>query len=170
MRVLITGGSQGAQVLNKVVPGALKILLPALAFEVRHQAGAKRVDEAVESYAAAGVDADIQPFIGDMAEAYAWADLVVCRSGALTVAELAAAGVASVLVPFAHAVDDHQTRNAEYLSDAGAAIILPQTTLDSQILATALEPLISDRTVLLSMATAARQMAIPNAAEKVVEA
>lgn len=170
VRVLITGGSQGAQVLNQVVPGALKILLPALAIEIRHQAGAKRVDEAVESYAAAGVDADIQPFISDMAEAYAWADLVICRSGALTVAELAAAGVASVLVPFAYAVDDHQTRNAEYLSAAGAAVILPQSTLDSQILATALEPLISDRAVLLSMAIAARQMAIPNAAEKVVEA
>ena len=95
---------------------------------------------------------------------------MICRSGALTVAELAAAGVASVLVPFAYAVDDHQTRNAEYLSSAGAAVILPQSTLDSQILATALEPLISDRAVLLSMAIAARQMAIPNAAEKVVEA
>lgn len=170
VRVLITGGSQGAQVLNQVVPGALKILMPDQAIEIRHQAGAKRVDEAVESYAAAGVDADIQPFISDMAEAYTWADLVICRSGALTVAELAAAGAASVLVPFAYAVDDHQTRNAEYLSAAGAAVILPQSTLDPQILATALKPLISDRAVLLSMAIAARQMAIPNAAEKVVEA
>jgi len=170
VRVLVTGGSQGAQVLNQVVPAALKILLPSLAIEIRHQAGAKRVDEAVEAYTAAGVDADIQPFISDMAEAYTWADLVICRSGALTVAELAAAGVASLLVPFAYAVDDHQTRNAEYLAASGAAVILPQSTLDSQILATALEPLISDRAVLLSMAIAARQMAIPNAAEKVVEA
>jgi UDP-N-acetylglucosamine--N-acetylmuramyl-(pentapeptide) pyrophosphoryl-undecaprenol N-acetylglucosamine transferase len=105
-----------------------------------------------------------------MAEAYAWADLVICRSGALTVAELAAAGVASVLVPFAYAVDDHQTRNAQYLADAGAAVILAQSSLDPQILATALEPLFADRAVLLTMAVAARQMAIPNAAEKVVEA
>jgi len=112
----------------------------------------------------------VQPFIKDMAEAYTWADLVICRSGALTVAELAAAGVASVLVPFAHAVDDHQTRNAEYLSSAGAAIILSQNLLEPQSLVTALEPLLSDRDVLLSMASAARQMALPDAAEKVVEA
>ena len=95
---------------------------------------------------------------------------MICRSGALTVAELAAAGVASVLVPFAHAVDDHQTRNAEYLSEAGAAVILAQSSLDSEILAAALEPLLSDRQVLLSMAVAARSKALPDAAEKVVEA
>jgi UDP-N-acetylglucosamine--N-acetylmuramyl-(pentapeptide) pyrophosphoryl-undecaprenol N-acetylglucosamine transferase len=170
VRVLITGGSQGAQILNQTVPAALKLLPASVAFEVRHQAGAKRVDEAREAYAAAGVEADIRPFISDMAEAYTWADIVICRSGALTVAELAAAGVASVLVPFAFAVDDHQTRNAEYLADANAAIILSQSSLDAQILATALQPLLSDRDVLLSMATAARQMALPDAAEKVVEA
>jgi len=170
VRLLVTGGSQGAQVLNQVVPAAVKILSPSVEIEIRHQAGAKRVDEAVEAYAAAGVDADIQPFISDMANAYAWADLVVCRSGALTVAELAAAGVASLLVPFAYAVDDHQTRNAEYLSEAGAAIILPQSTLDAQMLASALEPLLSDRAALLSMAVAARAQALPDAAEKVVEA
>lgn len=170
VRVLVTGGSQGAQVLNQVVPGALKLISPSVDIEIRHQAGAKRVDEAVVSYSAAEVEADIQPFISDMAEAYAWADLVICRSGALTVAELAAAGVASVLVPFAHAVDDHQTRNAEYLSDAGAAVILAQSSLDPQVLATALEPLLSDRATLLKMAVAARRMAIPNAAEQVVDA
>ena len=156
--------------MNQVVPAALNLLPAALDFEIRHQAGAKRVDEALDVYAKAGVNGDIQPFISDMAEAYDWADLVICRSGALTVAELAAAGVASVLVPFAFAVDDHQTRNAEYLADAGAAIILSQSTLDPQILATALWPLLSDRSVLLSMAIAARQMALPDAAEKVVEA
>jgi len=168
--VLITGGSQGARVLNLAVPGALKILSSSIDIEIRHQAGAKRVDEAVESYASAGISADIQPFIADMAEAYSWADLVICRSGALTVAELAAAGVASVLVPFALAVDDHQTRNAEYLSTAGAAVILPQATLEPQVLASTLEPLLSDRAALLSMAVKARQMALPDAAEKVVEA
>jgi UDP-N-acetylglucosamine--N-acetylmuramyl-(pentapeptide) pyrophosphoryl-undecaprenol N-acetylglucosamine transferase len=170
IRILITGGSQGAQVLNLVVPAALKILPSSIDFEVRHQAGAKRVDEALKAYAEAGVDAEVQPFISDMAEAYAWADLVICRSGALTVAELAAAGVASVLVPYAYAVDDHQTRNAEYLSSANAAVILPQSTFKAQVLATALEPLLADRSVLLSMAIAARQMALPDAAEKVVEA
>lgn len=170
VRLLVTGGSQGAQVLNKVVPGAIKLLSSSATIEIRHQAGAKRVDEAREAYSEAGVDAEILPFIGDMAEAYTWADLVICRSGALTVAELATAGVASVLVPFAFAVDDHQTRNAEYLADAGAAIILSQSSLDPQTLATTLKPLLSDRAVLLSMSISARQRAIPDAAEKVVEA
>jgi UDP-N-acetylglucosamine--N-acetylmuramyl-(pentapeptide) pyrophosphoryl-undecaprenol N-acetylglucosamine transferase len=170
IRVLVTGGSQGAQILNLTVPAALKQLSENIDIEIRHQAGAKRVDEATEAYAEAGVDADIQPFINDMAGAYAWADLVICRSGALTVAELAAAGVASLLVPFAHAVDDHQTRNAEYLSFANAAVILPQTSLDARKLADALEPLLSDRQLLLAMAEAARSQALPNAAEKVVEA
>ena len=170
VRVLVTGGSQGAQVLNLVVPEALKMLPAALDFKIRHQAGAKRVDEATDAYAAADVNAEIQPFISDMAEAYGWADLVICRSGALTVAELAAAGVASVLVPFAYAVDDHQTRNAEYLSVNNAAIILPQLSLEPKALANALEPLLCDRGVLLSMAIAARQLALPDAAEKVVDA
>lgn len=169
-RVLITGGSQGAMVLNKTVPAALALLPQTIQFEVQHQAGAKRVDEAVRAYAAASVDADIKPFIDDMAAAYAWADVVICRSGALTVAELAAAGLASVLVPFALAVDDHQTRNAEYLAAAGGAVILPQSTFDAANLAEALTALLSDRNKLLEMACAARQQALPNAAEKVVEA
>jgi UDP-N-acetylglucosamine--N-acetylmuramyl-(pentapeptide) pyrophosphoryl-undecaprenol N-acetylglucosamine transferase len=105
-----------------------------------------------------------------MAGAYDWADLVICRSGALTVAELAAAGVASVLVPFAYAVDDHQTRNAEYLVSGGAAVIQSQDTLNPRQLALTLEPLLSDREVLMSMACSARRLAIPLAAEKVVEA
>ena len=116
------------------------------------------------------MNADIKPFIKDMADAYGWADLVICRSGALTVAELAAVGVASVLVPFAYAVDDHQTRNAEYLSAANAAIILPQNTLEPKQLASVLKPLLSDRGKLLAMANAARSMALPDAAQKVVEA
>lgn len=169
IRILVTGGSQGAQVLNLNVPAALKLLPASIEYEVRHQAGAKQVDEAVRAYGDAGVSADIQPFIKDMAEAYAWADLVICRSGALTVAELAAAGVASVLVPFAYAVDDHQTRNAEYLSEAGAAIIVPQATLAAEPLANVLEPLLTDRGQLLSMSLAARQKALPHAAETVAE-
>jgi len=170
IRILVTGGSQGAQVLNRMVPAALQMLFTSVALEIRHQAGAKRVDEAQDAYAQAGVKAEITPFIDDMAAAYAWADLVICRSGALTVAELAAAGVAAVLVPFAYAVDDHQTRNAEYLAEAGAAIILDQLSLNPEILAAALKPLLSDRSVLLNMAVAARSMALPNAAEKVVGA
>ena len=170
IRVLVTGGSQGAMVLNQVVPAALAMLPSSLNIEVRHQAGAKRVDEAHGAYTVAGLDAEIKPFIDDMAAAYAWADLVICRSGALTVAELAATGVASVLVPYAHAVDDHQTRNAEYLSSANAAVILSQASLAPGSLATVLQPLLSDRSTLLSMACAARRLALPDAAEKVVEA
>lgn len=170
VRVLITGGSQGAKILNETVPAAFGLLSSVPAIEIWHQAGAKRVDEAQGAYAGAGVEARVEPFINDMATAYAWADLVICRSGALTVAELAAAGVASVLVPYALAVDDHQTRNAEYLSSANAAIILPQASLDPQALAAELQPLLSDREKLLAMAIAARQMAMKNAAEKVAAA
>jgi UDP-N-acetylglucosamine--N-acetylmuramyl-(pentapeptide) pyrophosphoryl-undecaprenol N-acetylglucosamine transferase len=170
LRILITGGSQGAQVLNLTVPEALKRLPASIEFEVRHQAGAKRVDEATKAYTTAGVEAEITPFISDMSEAYAWADLVICRSGALTVAEVAAAGLGAVFVPFAHAVDDHQTRNAEYLAEAGAAVILPQASLKAESLAKTLESLLGDRSRLLAMAQSARQMAIPNAAENVVSA
>jgi len=170
VRLLVTGGSQGAQVLNSVLPAALALLPSTTQVEIRHQSGARRLDEALEAYARAGVVAQVEPFIDDMAEAYAWADLVICRSGALTVAELAAAGLASVLVPFAHAVDDHQTRNAEYLSSAGAAVILSQASLDAPAVAAALVPLISSRKILLTMAVSARNLALPDAAEKVAEA
>lgn len=170
VRVLVTGGSQGASILNQTVPAALQLLPPHVAVDVRHQAGANSVDEAANAYANAGITADIVPFITDMAAAYGWADLVICRSGALTVAELAAAGVAAILVPFPHAVDDHQTRNAEYLADSGAAMILPQGELHAESLAGVLEELLTSRERLLAMATAARSLAMPDAAEKVVEA
>jgi len=170
IRLLITGGSQGARVLNQVVPTALALLHGNTEIEILHQAGANCQEEALDAYASAGVVAVVKPFIDDMAAAYAWADLVICRSGALTVAELAAAGLGSVLVPYPHAVDDHQTRNAEYLSSVGAAIILPQALLDAPTLAAELTPLIANRNVLLAMAVSARNLAVPNAAEKVVEA
>lgn len=176
IRILVTGGSQGAQVLNLMVPAALSLLRwrgndgENVEFEVQHQAGTNRLDEARDAYATAGVDARVRPFIDDMAKAYDWADLVICRSGALTVSELAAAGVGSVLVPYPYAVDDHQTRNAEYLSSVGAAIILQQASLNAEKLAAVLTPLISDRNRLLSMAVLARGRALPDAADKVVDA
>ncbi len=170
IRVFITGGSQGARVLNQVVPDALAMLSPLIDIEVRHQAGEKRADEAERAYHAAGVEAQIAAFVEDMAEPYAWADLVISRSGALTVTEVAAVGIASVLVPYSFAVDDHQTRNAEYLSCAGAAVIVSEAKLTPQALSAELRPLLADRNVLLSMACTARQLALPNAAEKVVEA
>ena len=169
MRLLVVGGSLGAQALNETLPQALARLPMSLRPQVRHQCGERHLDATRGHYAAAGVDAEVIPFIADMAEAYAWADLVVCRAGALTVAELAAAGCASILVPYPHAVDDHQTANARYLSDAGAAELLPQSRLAPEVLAEHLRDLAQDRGRLLDMARAARDRARPGAAREVAE-
>jgi UDP-N-acetylglucosamine--N-acetylmuramyl-(pentapeptide) pyrophosphoryl-undecaprenol N-acetylglucosamine transferase len=167
VRVLVTGGSQGARALNRLVPEALSLLPAGLAYEARHQAGKGWKDETVEAYRSADVTAEVTEFIDDMAGAYGWADVVICRSGALTVSELAAAGVAAVLVPFPHAVDDHQTRNAEFLVEAGAALLLPEAGIDAQSLGAALEPLMPDREKLLLMAEKARAVSVPDSAERV---
>jgi UDP-N-acetylglucosamine--N-acetylmuramyl-(pentapeptide) pyrophosphoryl-undecaprenol N-acetylglucosamine transferase len=132
LRLLVVGGSLGAQVLNEVVPQALALLSDEERPEVVHQSGEKHLAALKANYQHAGVNAHAVSFIEDMAGAYEWADLVICRAGALTIAELAAAGVASILVPFPHAVDDHQTANARFLTDAGAAILLPQTELTAE--------------------------------------
>lgn len=160
LRVLVVGGSLGAAVLNETVPKALALLPEAERPTVIHQSGEKHLQFLGQAYAQAGVRAHLLPFIDDMAGAYAWADLVICRAGALTVAELAAAGVASVLVPFPHAVDDHQTGNARFLSSAGAAILLPQSELTPERLAD-LRHL--SRQQLLQMAEQARSLARPAA-------
>ncbi|MCK9987208.1 MAG: UDP-N-acetylglucosamine--N-acetylmuramyl-(pentapeptide) pyrophosphoryl-undecaprenol N-acetylglucosamine transferase [Azoarcus sp.] len=167
LRVLVVGGSLGAAVLNETVPQALARMQPAERPHVTHQAGAKQIDALRSAYAAAGVEGELLPFIDDMATKYAEADLVICRAGALTVAELAAAGAASLLVPFPHAVDDHQTGNARFLADQGAAYLLPQTELNAERLAGILASL--DRTRLLEMATKARALAKPHAAEAVAK-
>jgi UDP-N-acetylglucosamine--N-acetylmuramyl-(pentapeptide) pyrophosphoryl-undecaprenol N-acetylglucosamine transferase len=166
-RLLVLGGSLGAQVLNETVPAALAQLPPEQRPSVWHQAGDKTYPLAVAAYQQHGVEADIKPFEADMAAAYAWADLVVCRAGALTISELAAAGLGSVLVPFPHAVDDHQTHNAAYLVNAGAAILLPQTELNAASLAQLLGELFQDPGRCLEMAKAARGLARPKAAEQV---
>jgi UDP-N-acetylglucosamine--N-acetylmuramyl-(pentapeptide) pyrophosphoryl-undecaprenol N-acetylglucosamine transferase len=164
LRLLVIGGSLGAKVLNDTVPQALAALGDARPVVV-HQAGAAQIEALRENYRMAGVAGDLRPFIDDMAEQYARADLVICRAGALTVAELAAAGVASILVPLPHAVDDHQTGNARFLADQGAAYLLPQSDLTVERLAGILRGL--DRTRLLDMARAARALARPDAAEAV---
>ena len=169
MRLLIFGGSQGAARLNGVVPFALARLAGRLEFEVRHQAGDRWLDEARASYARAAVRAEVRPFIEDMAEAYAWADLVICRAGALTVSELAAAGVGAVLVPFPGAVDDHQAHNAQFLVRAAAAIVIADRELTEERLAGELERLCSGRGRLLAMAEHARQLAAPRAAEELAD-
>lgn len=168
-RLLVVGGSLGAAVLNEQVPVALAGIDPAQRPEVWHQTGIKLIDAARAAYAQAGVDARLDAFIEDMADAYGWADLVLCRAGALTVAELAAVGVASILVPYPYAVDDHQTANARYLVDAGAAVLLPQSEMDVARLQRELL-LLQQPETLVRMARQARGRALPRAAATVAEA
>jgi UDP-N-acetylglucosamine--N-acetylmuramyl-(pentapeptide) pyrophosphoryl-undecaprenol N-acetylglucosamine transferase len=169
MRLLVLGGSQGARALNECVPQALAQVPPVQRPAVWHQGG-RTLDTARTAYQAAGVQARLDAFIDDMPAAYAWADLVLCRAGAMTVAELAAAGVGAVLVPFPHATDDHQTRNAGFLVRAGAALLLPERELDTSRLAALVAQLGADRARLLAMAQAARAVASPGALEAIVEA
>jgi UDP-N-acetylglucosamine--N-acetylmuramyl-(pentapeptide) pyrophosphoryl-undecaprenol N-acetylglucosamine transferase len=173
LRLLVVGGSLGARRLNEAVPGALARLARdgALQFSVRHQAGEKLVDGARKAYADAGASGEVTPFIADMSEALGWADLVVCRAGALTVAELAAAGVGAILVPYPHAVDDHQTHNARYLVDAGAARLVADAQLTPERLAAELSSLCANgRAGLQVLARAARRAALPHAAELLLDA
>lgn len=161
LRLLVIGGSLGAQILNEVIPQALAQLPPESRPQVIHQAGTKHIDALQANYQAAGVTADTRAFIEDMAAMYDWCDLAICRAGALTIAELSAAGVASVLVPFPHAVDDHQTHNARYLADAGAAVLMPQPELTVQALLKVLVNLTREN--LLDMAQKARALGKPEA-------
>ena len=166
MRLLVLGGSQGARALNEALPQALRQMRGA-AIEVRHQCGEKMRDDASRAYEAAGVAASVEPFIADMAAAYAWADVVVCRAGALTLAEVCAAGVGSVLVPLPTAVDDHQTKNAQYLAQRRAALLLKQDADLVDRLAMTLRDLALDSEKRLFMAEAARSLAKPDAADRV---
>ncbi len=170
IRILVIGGSLGAMKLNAVVPFALARLAGSIQFDVRHQAGEKWVESARKAYADAKVRADVRPFIEDMAEVYAWADLVICRAGALTISELAAAGVGAILVLFPAAVDDHQTHNARYLVSEGAAVLIPDRELTAERLADELQKLCAGRGKLLAMADRARLLARPRAADELAEA
>lgn len=172
LRLLVLGGSQGAARLNAVVPAALRLLLRGggdAAVEVRHQAGEKGLEVAQGNYRDAGVKADVRAFFDSMSEAYGWADLVICRSGALTVSELSAAGVGAILVPFPAAVDDHQTRNARYLAAYDAAVLIPETSLNPDALARTIATY-GQRKTLLAMAERARDRATPRAAEELASA
>lgn len=170
LRVLVLGGSQGAARLNAIVPFALARLAADPPLEVRHQSGERGLDSARRNYTAAGVHARLDAFIEDMAEAYAWADLVICRAGALTVSELAAAGVGSILVPFPAATDDHQTRNAAILVREGAALVIADAELSVDRLAQELRLLCSGRGRLFAMAERARSLARPRAALELADA
>lgn len=173
LRVLVLGGSLGAVAINRLIPEALQILDPQVRPQVLHQVGRNNVERAVADYIQAGLAPDdtrlVQPFIDDMAAAYDWADLVICRAGATTVSEIAAAGKAAVFIPYPHAVDDHQTRNAQWLSSVGAALLIQQRDLSAQGLASLLREFTEDRTRLLEMATRARALAQPAACDLVTE-
>ena len=167
LNVLVVGGSLGAKAINEVLPQALALLPQDMRPNVIHQTGKQHYEAVKRSYQQAGVQADIKPFIDEMAKHYGNADLVICRAGALTIAELAAAGVASILIPFPYAVDDHQTYNARFLSDRGAAILLPQSELSAEKLAQLLRELADGRRgreKLLAMAQHARSVAKADAA------
>ncbi|MCZ6911943.1 MAG: undecaprenyldiphospho-muramoylpentapeptide beta-N-acetylglucosaminyltransferase [Proteobacteria bacterium] len=170
LRLLVLGGSQGALRLNTMMPLALAQIDSDKRPQVWHQAGASTLEKARSGYRRHDLDARVEPFIEDMADAYGWADLVVCRAGALTIFELAAAGLAAVLVPFPSAVDDHQTLNAKWLVRSGAAVLLPEETLAADSLAALILRFAGDRQSLLEMAGRARALAAPGACGKVVQA
>jgi UDP-N-acetylglucosamine--N-acetylmuramyl-(pentapeptide) pyrophosphoryl-undecaprenol N-acetylglucosamine transferase len=163
LRLLVVGGSLGAQALNETVPRALALLSSPP--RVVHQSGDKHLEALKENYRAAGVPGELVAFIDDMARRYAEADLVICRAGAVTIAELSAGGMASILVPFPHAVDDHQTANARFLADKGAAILVSQREMTPEKLAALIGSL--DRPSLLDMASKARALGKPDAARVV---
>jgi UDP-N-acetylglucosamine--N-acetylmuramyl-(pentapeptide) pyrophosphoryl-undecaprenol N-acetylglucosamine transferase len=171
LRVFVVGGSQGAARLNAVLPAAFAMFDADHRPHIVHQAGERHVDAARELYAKHGVQADVRAFIDDMAEVYAWADLVVCRAGALTVSEVAAAGLGAVFIPFAAAVDDHQTRNARFLVDAGAAILIPESELTPLRMREELQNLFNGgRAKLAAMAERARSLAITDADVRLADA
>ncbi|MEE4147379.1 undecaprenyldiphospho-muramoylpentapeptide beta-N-acetylglucosaminyltransferase [Pseudomonas viridiflava] len=168
-RLLVLGGSLGAEPLNKLLPEALAQLPVDIRPEVFHQAGKNHDDITAERYRNVGVEAQVAPFIQNMAQAYSWADLVVCRAGALTISELAAAGLPSLLIPLPHAIDDHQSRNADYLAREGAAFVMPQATTGVAEMAARLKEVLMQPEQLNSMARTARRLAKPDATNTVVD-
>lgn len=169
LRLLVLGGSQGALALNKTVPAALALLPHGDRPRVRHQAGDRTLEAARNAYTEHDVDVELTAYIEDMADAYAWADLVVCRSGALTVAEISAAGLAAIFVPYPAAVDDHQTANAAPMIDAGAAIVLPERDMSGESLAAILQDWLVGRAGLLERAVKARNLARPDALGRITD-
>ena len=170
LHLLVIGGSLGAVKLNEIIPQALAKIDRDKRPQVIHQTGLNNIESAKTIYSDAGVDAKVEAFIDDMPAVYEWADLVICRSGAMTVFELAAAGVASILVPYPYAVDDHQTQNARYLEAAEAAIIKQQDALSADWVAEVIEDFSVNRKKLLDMAVAARKLAMPDSAKTIADA
>ena len=191
VNVLVIGGSQGARALNELVPQAIQQISAAtgqatvkgesssdntqaidqrvIALNVRHQAGANLLESTTAAYAMCGHDCEVSAFIDDMAQAYAWADLIICRAGAMTVAEVAAVGLAAILIPYPAAVDDHQTANGKYLVDVGAAVLIQESDITVENLAVKINELITDRQRLLDMAQRGREAARRDATQRVVK-
>ncbi|NVK21009.1 MAG: undecaprenyldiphospho-muramoylpentapeptide beta-N-acetylglucosaminyltransferase [Kangiellaceae bacterium] len=170
INILIVGGSRGAAVFNERLPETMNIVNDGLYLDVRHQCGkgnSQAVNERYNNGTNQRLNFCVTEFIEDMAEAYAWADLVICRAGALTVAEVAMAGCAAIFVPYPHAVDDHQTHNARYLADQGAAVIIQQHDLSEQVLAQNITALANNKQHIIDMAQKARSLAKPNATQEV---
>ncbi len=166
-RLLVLGGSQGALSLNQTVPEALARIPAAIRPLVRHQTGSRTAIEAAAAYRDAGIEAELPEFIDNMADAYAWADIVICRAGALTVAELAAAGLPAIFIPYPAAVDDHQSANARPMVDAGAAAMIQESDLDASVLAELLTSWLGDRDALRARAGKARELARPDALDRI---
>ena len=169
LRVLVLGGSQGALALNRSVPAALALLDADVRPVVRHQCGERTLEIAQQAYDQQNIEVELLPFIEDMAQAYGWADLVICRAGALTVAELCAVGVPALFVPYPAAVDDHQTANARPMADAGAALIIPEAELTPEHLATLLREWLQSRAELQQRAAKARALSVPDSLARITQ-
>ena len=167
LRILIVGGSLGAKVLNEIVPEALSKLNFGL--EVVHQTGTLMLEETEKRYETFNVSAEVKPFLDDIAKSYLWADIAICRAGAMTVSELAIFGLPALLIPYPFAIDDHQTANAKYLADKGAAYLLPQSEFDSESLASVLRRFVSERDLLAKMSSQARLLANPTSTRTVAD-
>jgi UDP-N-acetylglucosamine--N-acetylmuramyl-(pentapeptide) pyrophosphoryl-undecaprenol N-acetylglucosamine transferase len=167
LRLLVLGGSLGAQALNEIVPEAVSQISMELRPQLWHQAGPRNIQDARSRYKRLNLEVRVEAYIEDMASAYAWADLVLCRAGALTVAELCAAGLGAILVPYPYAVDDHQSANAGFMVEAGAGVLIPQSELTVQRLVTLLTQFGAERDRLLKMAIAARRLTRADASEVV---
>lgn len=168
-RLLVLGGSLGALAINQVLPEALALLAENKRPSVVHQCGQKHIEVTRKAYEDAGVTAEVVAFVDDMAAAYGAADFVICRAGALTISELTAAGLGSVLIPYPHAIDDHQSENARWLVDNNAAVMMQQKDLNPEALTTLLEELLANKQRMVAMAVAARALALPDAVNTVAD-
>jgi UDP-N-acetylglucosamine--N-acetylmuramyl-(pentapeptide) pyrophosphoryl-undecaprenol N-acetylglucosamine transferase len=169
IKLLVLGGSLGAKSLNEILPKTLALIGSSKSITVRHQCGQKNLKDCKRNYQQVSIQAEVTAFISNMAEAYSWADLVVCRAGALTIAELSAVGVASILVPYPYAVDDHQTHNASALLNVGAAVLIDEAELDEKVLSNRIIELTSSSDNIFNMAVAAKTQAKVEAAVSIAD-